>query len=198
MTVAMLALWWIVGPAPTDQPSVSCNPDRDIILRLPRTFLEQPEMNKPLFSGLTTSFLFTLKAHSSGGISMPGGFHGARLDLRFEPWDEVFHLTLWQYNGSRKTTTLKDLRHLGDWLEKGSLILGSLKGIEKQRWRLEVSLKIVPFSESEQRDAQKWFAKTLGNQPDRKNPNKVLDLLFATSIKRKSLMSRSWKLEATL
>ena len=56
---------------------------------------------------------------------------------------------------------------------------------------IAVNLKLVPFSEKEQEDAQRWFTKDLNN--DRGSLSTVADYVLASSIGRKSSCQFSWE-----
>ncbi len=75
-------------------------------------------------------------------------------------------------------------------------------------WQVEVTLRVVPFSQSEQRDAQRWFNDSIavrppsppaapgpGGEPVTIEPGGVLDLFLGSSIQRRSLVRYDWTVE---
>ncbi len=76
--------------------------------------------------------------------------------------------------------------------------------------RVEVRLRIIPFSQSEQRDTQRWFTQALSGeksgsagavsdavQDQPESFSQVINLLMATSIGRPALLEDVWKLNVT-
>ena len=190
--VCLLLSSWFAGDL--DHPGFALQEGRRLMISLPEPHLTEPRVNKMLYSGLTTSFAFALRARSEGGGVLVGG---ARVDVRYEPWDEVFYVTL-VVADRKENTTLASFRELVVWFTDYHIPIADMRGFAPQVWRLDLLLKVLPFSESEQADTQKWFAETLSNESNKNDPNTVLDVLLATSIKRKSLISDSWSLELSL
>ena len=165
-------------------------------LSIPSTCLNHAKVKKQLYSGLTATLAVELKARSTTGDTFSGL---TRVDVRFEPWDEVFYLTHWLTDGSQTKLTLANFEALLQWFSNFNLTVISLKGLDTQQWQLETTLMVLPFSQSEREATKRWFAKTLSNQTDdKRDPNKVLDILVATSIKRKMVVSFFWKRDMLL
>jgi hypothetical protein len=70
---------------------------------------------------------------------------------------------------------------------------------------VQVELSVVPFSQSEQLDAQRWFSGALAPEtagdlptasPAESRLNGVVDLLIATSIQRRSIVRYQWPARA--
>ena len=181
----------------SDPPALSLSKEERLLVSLSRAHLESPKVARMLRSGLTTSFLITLKARSQSGARLDQQ-SGARVDVRYEPWDDVFFATVIHFDGASQRLTLADQKALAEFFGGGNIRLGSLEGLSHSGWVFAVTLRVLPFSESEQQEAQIWFSEKLGETTDRKDPNKVLDMLMATSIKRRSVIKVQWRLEIDL
>ena len=177
---------------PWGQPQYRINDSGEVALSLPADCLHHPKVKKQLMSGLTATLALSLKALDHNNKPIEGI---SRVDVRFEPWDEVFYLTLWQHDGRMESYVIQSFQELVGWFSDYHLslaVISSRSGIRD----LETTLIVLPFSQSERENTKRWFAKTLSNQnDDRRDPNKVLDLLVATSIKRKSMVRFFWQVE---
>lgn len=189
MTTLLLLL---LMQGPKIEPTYMLNDQQQLMLSLPSSCLNHPKVKKQLFSGLTATLAISLKARDFQGNPIEGI---SRVDVRFEPWDEIFMLTLWQNDGQQHKLQLPSFKELVDWFAAYHMHLATLPARAGIR-DLETTLVVLPFSQSERENTKRWFAKTLSNQnDDRRDPNKVLDLLVATSIKRKSMVRFHWEAE---
>jgi hypothetical protein len=162
--------------------------------------LSRPEVKPHLATGLTTTFALRVTATDETGAKIRGG---GRIDIRWEPWDEVF-LTAAAGAGGAPRRDSVPADHLAAWWR--GLEVHAASGLAPGgRWSVKVEVSVIPFSASEQRDTQRWFSDSLGQTPAagaapgapaaaprHADPNGVLDLLIATSIKRRSLASYTW------
>ncbi|HEX3532134.1 MAG TPA: hypothetical protein VH988_34170 [Thermoanaerobaculia bacterium] len=166
--------------------------------------LSRPEVRPHLATGLTTTFALRVTATDETGTKTRGG---GRIDVRWEPWDEVFFTAALGADGRARRESLPSLDRLAAWWN--SLEIPAATGLAPGgRWTVRVEVNVIPFSASEQRDTQRWFSDSLGQAPPpapsassqeqsaaaRQVPANggVLDLLIATSIKRHSLISFNW------
>ncbi|MDJ0838042.1 MAG: hypothetical protein QNK37_16120 [Acidobacteriota bacterium] len=180
-----------------ETPGLVLKEERRLMLVLPRIHLEQPKVARMLRSGLTTTFVFTLKARAvTGTRTLPSG--GAKVDVRYEPWDDVYYVKVWHFDGKFENHKLADTDKLSAFFEDGRIALNSPARLTGTLWAVTVTMKVLPFSEREQRETREWFSEKLDENPKREDPNKVLDMLLATSIKRRSVISGSWRLEVEL
>ncbi|HWM90519.1 MAG TPA: hypothetical protein VN493_07095 [Thermoanaerobaculia bacterium] len=176
-------------------PALERGAEGVVLTRLPLV-LRQEEVRRHLGTGLTTTLAFevrTLGATRSRG--------GARIDIRYELWDEVWIVTRADTSGRTQRTTFPSFEQLEAWwrdLRLGVLPARSAAG------PAELRLRVIPFSQSEQLDAQRWFSRTLseGSAGSAGAVSGVLaepsgdlfNLLLATSIGRPALLEFEWKL----
>lgn len=180
-----------------------------VVSDLPQ-ILTRPEVKGHLTTGLTTSFVLRVTAVDPAGRKLRGA---GRVDVRYEPWDEVFltHRLGADRKSQRETVASYD-RLLAWWQDLSLPVLASAGGGSPgSAWDVRIDVDVIPFSQSEQRDTQRWFSDSIGGggggsaspSPSPDGPaatpagdrslGGVLDLLIATSIKRHSLVSYTWK-----
>lgn len=209
MRSARLALFLVVGLAAPAVVAAEGGPfwsvERDgrlVVSGLPDV-LSRPEVRPHLTSGLTTNFVVRVTASDETGRKSKGA---ARIDVRWELWDEAFLTAVLEATGRARTASLPSFERLVAWWS--GLEIPVAAGLAPGgRWRVKVEVSVVPFSRSEQRDAQRWFSDTLGEgelpaprpqAPDapgvERGPasNGLLDLLIVTSIKRPNLATYVW------
>jgi hypothetical protein len=131
------------------------------------------------------------------------------VDVRYEPWEEVFFVTSFHVDGTTEEERLSSLEQVAEWWQKAQLKVLPLPAVkEKASTGLRVVLSVLPFSASEESDAQKWLARSLeAARPERSTRGRgasaeeggesshFLDTLLATSIKRRALLKFYWNLE---
>jgi hypothetical protein len=174
------------GRAPDGSLAVSALPE----------VLTRPEVRPHLTTGLTTGLLLRFDARGPGGRAVQGA---ARVDVRWEPWDEVFHVTVVDGAGRVRRETLGSLERLVAWWSALEVAVAP-GAVPPQLAGARVELRVVPFSQSEQRDAQRWFSSALAPEtaddpqagPGESRLNGVVDLLIATSIQRRSVVRYQW------
>lgn len=185
-------------------PSLELTADRFLAIgSLPAAVLTDKAVQTQLTSGLTTSLVIRLEAVDSSRRKVKGG---AAVDIRYELWDEVFLVAAVGADGQVTRARLPDLPRLLDWWRKLRLPVAAAGGLSPGgAWKAEVGLQVVPFSRSEQREVQRWFSDSLSRpaapSPGGRRPEEspeavggVVDLLIATSIQRRSLVSYDWTL----
>lgn len=165
--------------------------------------LNEPRVQDQFKTGLTTSFVFEATARDARGVKAKGG---AQIDVRYEQWDEVYLVTRFDASGRAQKVTLPSFEKLAEWWREARLVVirppaaGQAVGVL-------VRLRVIPFSQAEQLDAQRWFSQSLSaeksgsagavagaveDQPE--SLNQVLGLLMATSIGRPALLEYKWNL----
>jgi hypothetical protein len=196
---ALLALAAGSLQAATEHPSFTVGRDGSLtVVGLP-DILSRPEVKPHLSTGLTTTFALRITAVDETGKKVDGG---GRIDVRWEPWDEVFLTVAIGVDGRARRDSVPSLDRLVAWW-KGLEILAAAGLAPGGRWDVRVEVNMIPFSASEQRDTQRWFSDSLGQkstttpgtvtqQQPPADPNGVLDLLIATSIKRRRLARYAW------
>jgi hypothetical protein len=189
------------APAPPP-PGLDAAREGIVLFHLP-PILGEEEVRKQLGTGLTTSFAFEATARASGG-KVKGA---ARVDVRYDLWDEVYIVTRVDASGHAARTTLPSFEKLAEWWRDARLVL--IRGPAAGAATVEVRLKVIPFSQAEQLDTQRWFSQALSaeksgsagavsdaveDQPE--SFSQVINLLMATSIGRPALLEYAWKLAA--
>jgi len=171
--------------------------------------LSRPEVRPHLGSGLTSTFVVRVSAADPRGRKAQGG---GTIAIRWEPWDEAFLVVsagAVAGSGARRES-LPSFERLQGWWRDLRLPAVDAKGLASEgAWQVKVSIHVVPFSESEREDTQRWFSESVGSgqSGQRSNaqdasaaakesaaPGMVLDLLVAASIRRRSLVSYDWVL----
>ncbi|HEV8632240.1 MAG TPA: hypothetical protein VGV61_18140 [Thermoanaerobaculia bacterium] len=194
--LAALLLAAAAAAAPTDVPVYQLARDGTLVIGALPDVLSRREVRPHLTTGLTTSFVVTTVARREGGAKSRGA---ARIDVRWEPWDEVFLTVVVAADGRVRRETLASFERLTAWWRAQELPLA--RGLAPGPWEVSVELSVVPFSQSEERDAQRWFSTTVASGEAAPRPasegasrlDDVVDLLMATSIQRRSIVRYAWK-----
>ncbi|HEY7214490.1 MAG TPA: hypothetical protein VIC28_07660 [Thermoanaerobaculia bacterium] len=165
------------------------------------SILSDPEVRKQLGTGLTTSFVFTATARGAPAGKTKGA---ARVDVRYDLWDEIYIVTRIDGSGRPARVTLPSFDRLAEWWRGARLVLIRPPSAAAAR-SAEINLRVIPFSQAEQLDAQRWFSQSLSaeksgsagavseaveDQPE--SFSQVINLLLATSIGRPALLEYQW------
>lgn len=193
----------LLAPTPArPAPALARGPSGFLVLsRLP-PLLAQAEIRRQLETGLTTTLAFEVRI---AGLRTPGA---ARLDVRYEPWDEVFHLRQIEASGKVVHSRLPSFAKLAEHWGKLELAVLDARKLGTRPVKAEVRLRVIPFSRAEQLETQDWLTRSLSDREpgsagalsgaleEPATPmGQVLDLLLATSIERGALSEFSWKLD---
>lgn len=191
--MALLAL--AAGAAPKPKALVMRN--GALTITLPAHLLRSKEVKQHLTSGLTTVFVLSATANDSNGWSRGG----ARIEVRFELWEEKYLVTLIDPTGQeRKLTFAAEAELARWWSEQPVLVVPPRKFGE--RVDVEVKLKMLPFSSQEQNDTRRWLSRTLSGA---RAPSgeftpaqsaEILRIIVETSIRRRPLLEYEWSLRA--
>jgi hypothetical protein len=162
------------------------------------------EIRAQLGTGLTTTVVLEVRAAGARGARSKGG---ARVDIRYELWDEVYLITRIDGSGKVARATLPSLEKLAEWWRDQQIVVLGAPGLAaaERPWRADVWLRVLPFSQAEQRDAQRWLSQVLTEggsagaaaeaSEDRSSSfGQVLQTLLATSISRPPILEVAWKL----
>jgi hypothetical protein len=183
-------------------PAVDTARDGLALSRLPPV-LADPEVRKQLGTGLTTSFVFTATARGGAAGKTKGA---ARVDVRYDLWDEIYIVTRIDGSGRAARVTLPSFERLAEWWRAARLVLIRPPAAASAR-SVVINLRVIPFSQAEQLDAQRWFSQALSaeksgsagavsdaveDQPE--SFSQVINLLLATSIGRPALLEYQWSL----
>jgi hypothetical protein len=176
------------------------------IVALPE-MLSRREVRPHLGSGLTTSFVVEVEARDARGRVARGA---GRIDVRYELWDEVYVVRTFGVGGARRWAPVRSFEELQSAWQRLRLPVFSAGSLDRAGpWKVEVLLSVVPFSQSEQRDAQRWFNDSIAarppSAPGTPGPRSgetvapetggVLDLFLGSSIQRRSLVRYDWTVE---
>ncbi len=200
----LLGLGLLLGLASTrleaaPPPALARGPAQELLLtRLP-PLLGSKEVRRHLETGLTTTFAFEVRLSGSGAKARGGG----RVDIRYELWDEVWLVTRLDGAGQAQRLRFAAFQQLEAWWRDLRLpVLRPGAGGQAPQ-RADVQLRVIPFSQSEQLDAQRWLSRSLAEESGepgavsrlRTEPSDdLLQLLLATSIGRPPLLELRWKL----
>jgi hypothetical protein len=157
-----------------------------------------------LTTGLTTTLFLRVTATDDEGRKTQGG---GKVDIRWEPWDEVFLTTWTGIDGRSHPESLPSFERLVAWWRQLRIPATSVAALGSgEPWDVRVEVRVVPFSEAERRETQRWFSDSIGQPPSQREAgdrnrataadpqplNRALDLLIATSIQRRSLATYRW------
>jgi hypothetical protein len=185
----LLALGSGRASADTVRPRIACDGrTRCVVSRLPKVVTDR-DVRGYLESGLTTSLVLTLSGQGTAGARRQSV---ARIDVRFEPWDETFELWVATEGQALRKESIVRAR-LSNWWEELHLPF-PLTDVTTGNARVDVDL--IPFSEEEEADTRRWYAEALrggsANTESRGAAVPMLDALTLTSIKRHGVLRFSW------
>jgi hypothetical protein len=183
-------------------PELSVEAGRWLTLAGLPAVLSADPVREHLTSGLTTTFL----VRAEGLRSASGGVVGAaRVDIRYEPWDEVFFVTAMGADGAASQDVSTSTDELNDWWAALRLSLLDLAAHPPYTARsVRLAMDVVPFSSSEQLDTQRWFSESVHRSgrgragssqsvtEEEGFRERIFNLLFATSIQRRPIASFEW------
>ena len=169
---------------------------------LPTAILDEDEVVAQLNSGLTSTFQIQVFSRDKEGKALEGG---ARIEIRYELWDEVYMIRTSEVDGSQNYFKVGNREGLAAWWRTQPLLIllsDSMNPAEPVRLVLE----FIPFSQTEQNNAREWLTESTGGSvsdrraiPDEPLPQgqgraRIFSVIMATSIKRKVLLRYRWKL----
>lgn len=177
-------------------PAVEASAEGLVITRLPPVLTVQ-EVREQLGTGLTTSFLFEARAEGPQGKTRGG----ARVDVRYELWDEVYIVSRVDASGRVARTVFPSFERLGEWWRDARLAVIRPPAAASAK-SVEVRLRVIPFSQAEQLETQRWFSQALSAEKSgsagavSENPSfsQMLNLLITSSIGRAPLLDEEWNL----
>lgn len=199
-----LALLFLVSPlgaaGAAQAPAIEAAREGLTLSRLPAV-LAEGEVRKQLATGLTTSFVFETTARDARGVKTKGG---ARIDVRYEPWDEVYIVTRIDALGRAQKTTLPSFEKLNEWW-RGARLLVIRPPAAARAVSVQVRLRVLPFSQAERLDAQRWFSQALSDEKSGSagavsdavedqpgSLNRLLSLILVNSIGTPALLEDKW------
>jgi hypothetical protein len=167
--------------------------------------LSDDEVARQLTTGLTATLAFRAETSAATSGKMVGG---ARVEIRYELWDEIFHVATLEIDGPPRRQKIPSWEELELWWSKLDLAVLNISNMSPDRSRqIRLTLDVLPFSHSEQLDTQKWFEESVQRAEQGKNEGisqsaeggeeslgRVFSVLIATSIRRQALTSFHWTL----
>jgi len=200
----ILAALLLVGElSETSRPAVRASPqatweEGSLRVRIPSQVLLDVEVRRVLQSGLTVTFLFDF------AVPRARLERHASLQVRYEPWDETY-LTSLLSQGQKREETLSSFDSLAKWWETLPWTVPNVPPLEgNSRAELKITISVVPFSATEERDARHWFAQSIEEPRDLGSPpaagapgaqstrDDMLGALITTAIKRRALRTFRW------
>lgn len=187
-------LWLLAGAAlaagGAAEPRVAVDgAGRLVISRLP-PLLAEASLRRHLDSGLTTSLIF------QGGPPGATDSGAARVDLRLELWDELYLVTLIGGDGAIQRLRLASFEELAAWWSEVEIVLSPDADAAAAARRARVSLAVVPFSQAELVDAQRWLVESIGQSQGRDGRGGAgtgaVGALIATSMQRRAVRTVVW------
>lgn len=193
--------------ASTVEPRLVREPDGGLALeRLPPVLAEE-DVARSLRSGLTTTVVVRVELLTAAG-AVAGG---ARIEVRFEPWDETYLTLVVGIDGRPGRAELADAEALAAWWRELRLrvveaVSASTVTSAPAAAPARVELDVLPFSQAERDDTQRWFSEALEGSgstaaeavgetaSEGGGLRRAVQLLVATSIQRGAIASRSWRL----
>ena len=176
-------------------PSATISQAGAVTLTLPATMLHSKEVKKHMTSGLTTAFVILVTCGEAKG--------GARVSVRYELWDETYLVTALDATGREKKLTFASPEKLEEWWATSGLSV--IRG-EAKSPRLNVTVKVLPFSAREQAETQRWLSRVFTSMQSvkdapvdkRSDPGaaKILDVIVSTSIQRRPILEYQWTVDA--
>lgn len=198
-------LWLLLVPSLFGQePPLVNDTDGWCRVALPLDLLEDASVRKKLYSGLTTTFELESR------FSQAEEPHYAVLQVRYEIWEEVFVISRVDADGQVGRFRFADLAQTAAWLAKNPLRIAPMPAnTGPPAGRLTCRVRLIPFSQSEGRLAEDWFAKVLrvpdavttGQSDasreraldDSSDGGGIFEVLMSKSIRRKSIRSVRWQ-----
>ena len=197
----ILLLFALAGRLDAAAPVLERVSGAGIVLTQLPPVLRQKEVRHHLGTGLTTTLAFEVRADRTRG--------GARIDIRYELWDEVWLVTRADTSGRTQRARFPSFEQLETWWRDLRLEVLPARSSASQAHQAEVRLRIIPFSQSEQLDAQRWFSRSLAAEPPNGSAGAadavsgvlaepsgdLFNLLLATSIGRPALLEFEWNVK---
>lgn len=191
---ALLVLLAAAPPAAASEPRLALDPAGRLLLsRLP-PLLAEAEVRRHLDSGLTTSLVL------QGDPAGAEGGGAARVDVRLELWDEVYLVTLVDGAGEIRRTRQPSFERLAEWWSELEVVLRPASEVAAAAARqARVSLAVVPFSQAELLDTQRWLVESIGQAQGGSRAARdggatdAVQALIATSMQRRAVRTMVWE-----
>lgn len=185
--LALLILAAAVAQA-EERPTVTVLPGGTVGIALPVSILQRADVRKQLGGGLTTTFAVAARDGETKG--------GARIEVRYDLWDEVYLLRRVDFDRheERQRLTAEQLEQW--WRTTPVRVLAS----PRDALHLQIELSVLPFSAAEEEDARQWLSKSggVGGAARGGRSPGLVDVLIGTTIQAKPLLTFRWTLDVKL
>ena len=151
---------------------------------LPGSVLQNASVKKHLGSGLTTTFLVVARERG-------GNVTGARMEVRYDLWDEVWIVKRVEFDGRIERQRLASAEALERWWRTPVRLLSTTAA----RVALQVELSVLPFSAAEEEDARQWITKSGGVGTAAGGAGGIVDVLIGTTISARPITSFRWNVD---
>lgn len=178
--VAALALAF---SARADQRPTFSVSGQNVLIALPTSVLDDAAVRKQLNSGLTTTFLLSVRRREEDPS-------GARVEVRYDLWDEVWHVRRVDAMGTVDRQRIASREALEKWWRTPVRLFAS----GESRIPLDISLAVLPFSSAEEEDARQWIAKS-GGVGTGDSGSGFIDALIGTTLESKPITTFRWRIE---
>ena len=191
----LTALLALAAAGAEHRPVATVSRSGALTITLPADVLQSSEVRRQLTSGLTTVFVLSVTA--GDGSAAQGG---ARIEVRYELWEEKYLVSATDISGQERKTSLDSEGALDRWWRENALTV-----IQPRKYEatvdVQVKLKVLPFSAREQSDTQRWLARTLekGRAAGEQTPaqsTEILRIIVETSTRRRPLLEYQWSVRA--
>lgn len=163
------------------RPTFTVQSGGNVVATLPVSVLHSPAVRKQLASGLTTTFVVAARQQQR--------VTGARLEIRFDLWDEVWHVRRVEPDRREERQRLASMDALEKWWHTPLRIFNAAD----RAMPLQVELNVLPFSASEEEDARQWIAK--GGGAARPSGEGLVDVLIGTTLSAKPIIRWRWEVQ---
>ncbi len=180
LLTAVLVLTALTARA-QQRPIFSVQPGGVITAGLPVSVLQSPTVKKQLATGLTTTFVVAARQRER--------LTGARIEIRYDLWDEVWHVRKIEFDRREERQKLASMEALEKWWRVPVRIFTNADSILP----VQVDLSVLPFSASEEEDARQWIAK--GGGVARPSGQGLVDVLIGTTLSAKPIIRWRWDVQ---
>jgi hypothetical protein len=181
LAVAALLLFAALARA-QHRPAFGVQPGGLVTATLPVSVLHSPAVRKQLASGLTTTFVVAARQRDRVG--------GARIEVRFDLWDEVWLVRRIDLDRREDRQRLASMDALEKWWHVPMRIFTTAD----RAIPLQVDLSVLPFSASEEEDARQWIAKG-GGVARPSGGEGLVDVLIGTTLSAKPIIRWRWDVQ---
>ena len=179
-----------MAAATESEPRVALDATGRLVVSGLPPLLTEPAVKRHLDSGLTTSLVF------QGGPQGAPKSGAARIDVRYELWDEVYLVTVIDGTGEVENSRHESAEKLAEWWSEVEIVVASVAGGNRPAGQARVSLAVVPFSQAELVDTQRWLAESIGqargSRGGRNGTSGAVGVLIATSMQRRAVRTFVW------